>query len=44
MKTVLCFALALTVAAAFPADENKIQPELIKSEYVNNGDKGYNFE
>lgn len=44
MKIVLIFVIALSVTLAFPADENKIKPEVIKSEYVNNGDKGYNFQ
>lgn len=33
----------MSIASAFPADTNKIESEVLKHEYVNNGDKGYNF-
>lgn len=35
--------VAVSVVLARPAEDNKVHPEIIKSEYVNNGDKGYNF-
>lgn len=44
MKPVLLFAFALSVAIAFPVDDEKPKPQVLKNNYVNNGDKGYNFE
>lgn len=43
MKMVLLFAAVLSVALAFPVDVEKVKPEVLKNEYVNNGDKGYIF-
>jgi hypothetical protein len=42
--TLLIFIVAMSVSNAFPAGDDKPKPEIVKSEYVNNGDKGYNFE
>ncbi|CRL02973.1 CLUMA_CG016565, isoform A [Clunio marinus] len=42
MKIVLLVAFALSVVIAIPVDDNKA--EVIKSEIVNNGDKGYSFD
>lgn len=43
MKAIIIFVVFVSVALARPSDDNKVYPEIIKSEYVNNGDKGYNF-
>lgn len=45
MKSILIFIVAVvSIVSAFPVDEDKARPEVVKSNYVNNGDKGYNFE
>lgn len=44
MKSMFIVLCLIGIAVAFPADaEVKAQPELLKSEFNNFGDKGYNF-
>lgn len=43
--TILILMVAVCISNAFPLEEDvKPKVEVIRSEYVNNGDKGYNFE
>lgn len=45
MKSIFLLALALSIAVAFPAvDDEKPKPTVLRSDFVNNGDKGYNFQ
>lgn len=41
---ILMLVVAMSVANAAPAEDAKPQPEVVKSVYHNNGDKGYDFE
>lgn len=44
MKSIFIVFCLIGVARAFPLDaEVKSQPEVLKSEFNNFGDKGYNF-
>lgn len=44
MKSIFIVLCLIGVACAFPLDaEVKSQPEVLKSEFNNFGDKGYNF-
>jgi hypothetical protein len=42
--TLFVFAAVLSIVLALPIDDEKPKPEVITNEYVNNGDKGYNFK
>ena len=44
MKLVLILVIAINLANGYPVDDKKPKPEVIKQEFVNSGDKGYNFE
>lgn len=36
--------VAMSMVNAAPAEDAKPQPEIVRSVYNNNGDKGYDFE
>jgi hypothetical protein len=44
MKTVLILIVAISLTCGLPVDDEKPKPEVIKQEYNNRGDKGYDFE
>jgi hypothetical protein len=42
--TLFIFASLLGFVLTLPIDDEKPKPDVITNEYVNNGDKGYNFK